>query len=107
MGKLGGGELNFSSDIDLIFAWPEHGATRGGRRELDNAQFFTRLGQRLIKALDQPTQDGFVYRVDMRLRPFGDSGPLVLSFAALEDYYRGAGAGLGTLRDGESADHGR
>lgn len=62
MGKLGGGELNFSSDIDLIFARPEHGATRGGRRELDNAQFFTRLGQRLIKALDQPTQDGFVYR---------------------------------------------
>lgn len=91
MGKLGGGELNFSSDIDLIFAWPEHGATRGGRRELDNAQFFTRLGQRLIKVLDQPTQDGFVYRVDMRLRPFGDSGPLVLSFAALEDYYQEQG----------------
>ncbi|WP_333854103.1 bifunctional [glutamate--ammonia ligase]-adenylyl-L-tyrosine phosphorylase/[glutamate--ammonia-ligase] adenylyltransferase [Leclercia sp.] len=91
MGKLGGGELNFSSDIDLIFAWPEKGATRGGRRELDNAQFFTRLGQRLIKALDQPTQDGFVYRVDMRLRPFGDSGPLVLSFAALEDYYQEQG----------------
>ncbi|MFB2932419.1 bifunctional [glutamate--ammonia ligase]-adenylyl-L-tyrosine phosphorylase/[glutamate--ammonia-ligase] adenylyltransferase, partial [Klebsiella pneumoniae] len=63
----------------------------GGRRELDNAQFFTRLGQRLIKALDQPTQDGFVYRVDMRLRPFGDSGPLVLSFAALEDYYQEQG----------------
>ncbi|MFV2738924.1 bifunctional glutamine synthetase adenylyltransferase/deadenyltransferase, partial [Escherichia coli] len=66
MGKLGGGELNFSSDIDLIFAWPEHGCTQGGRRELDNAQFFTRMGQRLIKVLDQPTQDGFVYRVDMR-----------------------------------------
>ncbi|EOY5421795.1 bifunctional [glutamate--ammonia ligase]-adenylyl-L-tyrosine phosphorylase/[glutamate--ammonia-ligase] adenylyltransferase [Cronobacter dublinensis] len=91
MGKLGGGELNFSSDIDLIFAWPESGSTQGGRRELDNAQFFTRLGQRLIKALDQPTQDGFVYRVDMRLRPFGDSGPLVLSFAALEDYYQEQG----------------
>ena len=91
MGKLGGGELNFSSDIDLIFAWPENGVTRGGRRELDNAQFFTRLGQRLIKVLDQPTQDGFVYRVDMRLRPFGDSGPLVLSFAALEDYYQEQG----------------
>ena len=91
MGKLGGGELNFSSDIDLIFAWPEHGSTQGGRRELDNAQFFTRLGQRLIKVLDQPTQDGFVYRVDMRLRPFGDSGPLVLSFAALEDYYQEQG----------------
>jgi glutamate-ammonia-ligase adenylyltransferase len=80
--------LRYRSD----FAWPEHGATRGGRRELDNAQFFTRLGQRLIKVLDQPTQDGFVYRVDMRLRPFGDSGPLVLSFAALEDYYQEQGA---------------
>ncbi|WP_425428579.1 bifunctional [glutamate--ammonia ligase]-adenylyl-L-tyrosine phosphorylase/[glutamate--ammonia-ligase] adenylyltransferase [Brenneria roseae] len=91
MGKLGGGELNFSSDIDLIFAYPENGQTQGGRRELDNAQFFTRLGQRLIKVLDQPTVDGFVYRVDMRLRPFGDSGPLVLSFAAMEDYYQEQG----------------
>lgn len=91
MGKLGGAELNFSSDIDLIFTWPENGTTTGGRRELDNAQFFTRLGQRLIKVLDQPTSDGFVYRVDMRLRPFGESGPLVLSFAALEDYYQEQG----------------
>lgn len=91
MGKLGGGELNFSSDIDLIFAWPENGVTQAGRRELDNAQFFTRLGQRLIKVLDQPTQDGFVYRVDIRLRPFGDSGPLVMSFAALEEYYQEQG----------------
>ncbi|WP_413726541.1 bifunctional [glutamate--ammonia ligase]-adenylyl-L-tyrosine phosphorylase/[glutamate--ammonia-ligase] adenylyltransferase [Sodalis sp. RH16] len=91
MGKLGGGELNFSSDIDLIFAYPENGHTRHGRRELDNAQFFTRLGQRLIKVLDQTTVDGFVYRVDMRLRPFGDSGPLVLSFSALEDYYQEQG----------------
>ncbi|MGE9550323.1 bifunctional [glutamate--ammonia ligase]-adenylyl-L-tyrosine phosphorylase/[glutamate--ammonia-ligase] adenylyltransferase [Erwinia amylovora] len=91
MGKLGGGELNFSSDIDLIFTWPENGSTTGGRRELDNAQFFTRLGQRLIKVLDQTTVEGFVYRVDMRLRPFGDSGPLVLSFAALEDYYQEQG----------------
>ncbi|MDU7869220.1 MAG: bifunctional [glutamate--ammonia ligase]-adenylyl-L-tyrosine phosphorylase/[glutamate--ammonia-ligase] adenylyltransferase, partial [Pantoea sp.] len=57
----------------------------------DNAQFFTRMGQRLIKVLDQPTMDGFVYRVDMRLRPFGDSGPLVMSFAALEDYYQEQG----------------
>jgi [glutamine synthetase] adenylyltransferase / [glutamine synthetase]-adenylyl-L-tyrosine phosphorylase len=91
MGKLGGGELNCSSDIDLIFAYPENGQTQGGRRQLDNALFFTRLGQRLIKALDQRTIDGFVYRVDMRLRPFGDSGPLVLSFAALEDYYQEQG----------------
>ncbi len=91
MGKLGGQELNFSSDIDLIFAYPENGVTQGGRREMDNAQFFTRLGQKLIKALDQQTVDGFVYRVDMRLRPFGDSGPLVFSFPALEDYYQEQG----------------
>ncbi|WVD68102.1 bifunctional [glutamate--ammonia ligase]-adenylyl-L-tyrosine phosphorylase/[glutamate--ammonia-ligase] adenylyltransferase [Orbus wheelerorum] len=91
MGKLGGMELNFSSDIDLIFTYPEHGITKGGRRELDNSIFFTRLGQRLIKALDQITQDGFVYRVDMRLRPLGDGGPLVLSFAAMEDYYQEQG----------------
>ncbi|MGF1859145.1 bifunctional [glutamate--ammonia ligase]-adenylyl-L-tyrosine phosphorylase/[glutamate--ammonia-ligase] adenylyltransferase [Photobacterium profundum] len=91
MGKLGGGELNFSSDIDLIFTYPENGETVGGRRSMANAQFFTRLGQRLIKALDQPTYDGFCYRVDMRLRPFGDSGPLVMSYAALEDYYQEQG----------------
>lgn len=91
MGKLGGHELNYSSDIDLIFVYPERGTTKGGRKELDNAQFFTRLGQRLIKVLDQITVDGFVYRVDMRLRPFGDSGPLVMSFSALEDYYQEQG----------------
>ncbi|CEE91415.1 adenylyl transferase for glutamine synthetase, regulates P-II (GlnB) and GlnK [Xenorhabdus nematophila str. Anatoliense] len=91
MGKLGGGELNFSSDIDLIFAYPENGVTQGGRREMDNSQFFTRLGQKLIKVLDQQTVEGFVYRVDMRLRPFGDSGPLVFSFSALEDYYQEQG----------------
>ncbi len=91
MGKLGGGELNFSSDIDLIFTYPENGETQGARRSLANAQFFTRLGQRLIKVLDQKTFDGFCYRVDLRLRPFGDSGPLVMSYAALEDYYQEQG----------------
>ncbi|NLS12329.1 bifunctional [glutamate--ammonia ligase]-adenylyl-L-tyrosine phosphorylase/[glutamate--ammonia-ligase] adenylyltransferase [Vibrio sp. SM6] len=91
MGKLGGGELNFSSDIDLIFTYPENGQTQGARRSIDNAQFFTRLGQRIIKALDAQTYDGFCYRVDMRLRPFGDSGPLVMSYAALEDYYQEQG----------------
>lgn len=91
MGKLGGGELNFSSDIDLIFTYPENGETQGARRSLANAQFFTRLGQRIIKALDQQTFDGFCYRVDLRLRPFGDSGPLVMSYAALEDYYQEQG----------------
>jgi len=91
MGKLGGGELNFSSDIDLIFTYPENGETQGQRRSISNAQFFTRLGQRIIKMLDQQTFDGFCYRVDMRLRPFGDSGPLVMSYAALEDYYQEQG----------------
>jgi glutamate-ammonia-ligase adenylyltransferase len=91
MGKLGGGELNFSSDIDLIFTYPENGETTGARRSIANAQFFTRLGQRVIKALDQHTFDGFCYRVDMRLRPFGESGPLVMSFSALEDYYQEQG----------------
>lgn len=91
MGKLGGAELNFSSDIDLIFTYPENGETQGTRRSIANAQFFTRLGQRIIKALDQQTFDGFCYRVDMRLRPFGDSGPLVMSYAALEDYYQEQG----------------
>ncbi|MGI5308997.1 bifunctional [glutamate--ammonia ligase]-adenylyl-L-tyrosine phosphorylase/[glutamate--ammonia-ligase] adenylyltransferase [Rheinheimera sp. WS51] len=91
MGKLGGKELNFSSDIDLIFTYPCHGETAGARRSIENQQFFTKLGQKLIAALHQVTADGFVYRVDMRLRPFGDSGPLVLSFAAMEDYYQEQG----------------
>ncbi|MGX9418474.1 bifunctional [glutamate--ammonia ligase]-adenylyl-L-tyrosine phosphorylase/[glutamate--ammonia-ligase] adenylyltransferase [Vibrio sp. WJH972] len=91
MGKLGGGELNFSSDIDLIFAYPENGETQGARRSISNPQFFTRLGQRIIKSLDKWTVDGFCYRVDMRLRPFGESGPLVMSFTAMEDYYQEQG----------------
>ncbi|RBW48114.1 bifunctional [glutamate--ammonia ligase]-adenylyl-L-tyrosine phosphorylase/[glutamate--ammonia-ligase] adenylyltransferase [Marinobacter sp. F3R11] len=91
MGKLGGRELNVSSDIDLIFAFPGNGETRGGPRSLDNQQFFIRLGQRLIQALDQITSDGFVFRVDMRLRPYGQSGALALSFAALETYYQDQG----------------
>jgi [glutamine synthetase] adenylyltransferase / [glutamine synthetase]-adenylyl-L-tyrosine phosphorylase len=86
MGKLGGRELNFSSDVDLIFAYPAAGST-DGESPLDNQQFFTRLGQRLIRALDENTADGFVFRVDMRLRPFGDPGPLVMDFDTLEDYY--------------------
>ncbi len=88
LGKLGGWELNFSSDVDLLFAYPEDGKTRGKRRRITNEEFFLRLGRRLIRALDARTEEGLVFRVDMRLRPFGDSGPLVLSFAALEEYYQ-------------------
>lgn len=86
MGKLGGQELNFSSDIDLIFAYPERGQTNGARK-VSNEEFFVRLGQAMNKSLVEVTDDGFVYRVDMRLRPFGDSGTLAVSFAALEHYY--------------------
>ena len=85
MGKLGGGELNFSSDVDLVLLFPEHGETDGARR-ISNEEFFTRLGQALVRALETPTPEGFVLRVDLRLRPFGDSGPLVASFASFEDY---------------------
>jgi glutamate-ammonia-ligase adenylyltransferase len=85
MGKLGGGELNFSSDVDLVLLFPEHGETIGAR-SIANEEFFTRLGQGLVRMLETPTQDGIVLRVDLRLRPFGDSGPLVASFASFEDY---------------------
>jgi glutamate-ammonia-ligase adenylyltransferase len=87
LGKLGGGELNFSSDIDLIFAFPAGGQT-DGERSLDNETYFTRLGRDLIRVLDEPTADGRVFRVDMRLRPFGASGPLAVSFNAMETYYQ-------------------
>ena len=85
MGKLGGGELNFSSDVDLVLLFPEHGETDGARG-ISNEEFFTRLGQALVRLLETATAEGFVLRVDLRLRPFGDSGPLVASFAAFEDY---------------------
>ncbi len=85
MGKLGGGELNFSSDIDLIFVFPEKGETAGPRR-IDNEDFFTRLGRLVIRILGEHTGNGIVFRVDMRLRPFGDSGPLTVSANFLDDY---------------------
>ncbi len=88
MGKLGANELNFSSDIDLIFAYPEDGETHGGRRTMSNQEFFIKLGQALIRALDANTAHGFVFRVDMRLRPFGESSALAVSFDAVEDYYQ-------------------
>jgi len=87
MGKLGAWELNLSSDIDLIFAYTEDGEVSGGAKPISHSEFFIRLGQSLITALDSQTADGFVFRVDMRLRPFGDGGALVSSFASLENYY--------------------
>ena len=87
MGKLGGHELNFSSDVDLIFCFPHNGTAEGPRREITNQAFFIRLGQALIASLQNLTADGMVFRVDMRLRPFGETGYLAVSFAAMEDYY--------------------
>ena len=91
MGKLGASELNLSSDVDLIFAYPEGGQTEGGRSSTSNQEYFVRLGQAVIRLLDARTADGFVFRVDMRLRPYGDSGALVGSYAALELYYQEQG----------------
>jgi glutamate-ammonia-ligase adenylyltransferase len=85
MGKLGGGELNVSSDVDLVFVYPEDGET-DGTRILANREFFDRLGRRVIGALNDVTPDGFVFRVDMRLRPYGESGPLTVPYPALEQY---------------------
>ncbi|MEE4145939.1 MAG: bifunctional [glutamate--ammonia ligase]-adenylyl-L-tyrosine phosphorylase/[glutamate--ammonia-ligase] adenylyltransferase, partial [Halieaceae bacterium] len=91
MGKLGARELNVSSDIDLIFAFPEAGETDHETKSISNEEFFTRVGRALIGLLDQVTVEGFVFRVDMRLRPYGDSGALVHNFAALEEYYQDQG----------------
>ncbi|TBR37781.1 bifunctional [glutamate--ammonia ligase]-adenylyl-L-tyrosine phosphorylase/[glutamate--ammonia-ligase] adenylyltransferase [Marinomonas agarivorans] len=91
MGKLGGGELNLSSDIDLIFAFREHGETTGGKKSISHQEYFTKIGQKLIQHLDRITVNGFVFRVDMRLRPYGQSGPLVANIDSLENYYQDQG----------------
>ena len=94
MGKLGGYELNASSDIDLIFAFEEDGETNGvaqGKSTLSNHEFFTRVAKKLIAAIDEITEDGFVFRVDMRLRPYGSEGPLACSLTMLEEYYQNQG----------------
>ncbi len=91
MGKLGARELNVSSDIDLIFAYPEAGYTNSEKRPISNEEFFIKVGQGVINALDQVTPEGFVFRVDMRLRPYGESGALVHNFTALEEYYQDQG----------------
>ena len=91
LGKLGARELNFSSDIDLVFAYPQAGNTRATKQSTGNEDFFSRLCRRLIKVIGQPTADGFVFRVDARLRPFGDSGPMTMDFDVMEQYYQQQG----------------
>lgn len=90
MGKLGGGELNVSSDVDLIFAYEAEGETQH-KKPMSNQDFFIRLAKKLIAAIDEITEDGFVFRVDMRLRPFGSEGVLVSDIDALEEYYQNNG----------------
>lgn len=90
LGKLGGGELNFSSDIDLVYAYPEGGESEGAR-PLAAEEYFARLGTRLAKLLDETTADGFCHRVDLRLRPFGNAGRVALSFAAMDQYFQREG----------------
>ena len=90
LGKLGGGELNFSSDIDLVYAYPRDGES-DGRRALEAEDYFARLGQRLAKLLDEVTADGFCHRVDLRLRPFGGAGRVAWSFAAMDGYFQREG----------------
>ena len=90
LGKLGGGELNFSSDVDLVYAYEEDGDS-DGPRVLAAADYFARLGQQLAKLLDEVTADGFCHRVDLRLRPFGTAGRLALSFNAMESYFQREG----------------
>jgi len=90
LGKFGGGELNLSSDIDIIFCYPQSGSC-DGRRGMANEQFFTRVARGVISSLSEHTGDGFCFRVDTRLRPFGDSGPLTSSLASLEQYYQREG----------------
>ena len=91
MGKLGGHELNFSSDIDLVFSYPDPGKTSGGPRSISNEEFFTRLARQYIKMLSTSTVDGPLFRVDMKLRPYGENGPLVMSFDNMEHYYQTQG----------------
>ncbi|HEY5802698.1 MAG TPA: bifunctional [glutamate--ammonia ligase]-adenylyl-L-tyrosine phosphorylase/[glutamate--ammonia-ligase] adenylyltransferase [Lysobacter sp.] len=90
LGKLGGEELNFSSDVDLVYAY-EHDGTSDGPRPLDAEHYFARLGQQLAKLLDEPTVDGFCHRVDLRLRPYGNAGRVAWSFNAMEQYFQREG----------------
>jgi [glutamine synthetase] adenylyltransferase / [glutamine synthetase]-adenylyl-L-tyrosine phosphorylase len=90
LGKLGGNELNFSSDVDLVYAFGERGESDGAR-SLEAETYFTRIGQRLAQLLSDITEDGFSHRVDLRLRPYGQSGRLAISSAAMEHYFQSEG----------------
>jgi len=91
MGKLGAQELNFSSDIDLIFMYSEDGETSGGTSSIGNAEYYHKLGERMIRALSEHTAEGSIFRVDMRLRPHGKNGPLAVDLDTALRYYEREG----------------
>ena len=91
MGKLGANELNFSSDIDLIFAYPDTGIACGRPKSVNSEEFFVRLCRKLVNVISETTLHGIVFRIDLGLRPFGKNGPIVMSFDAMEDYYQRQG----------------
>lgn len=88
MGKLGGREINYYSDLDLIFIYSSTGETRGGEKRISNHEFFTKLAQRIISFLSVRTRGGILYQIDTRLRPSGNAGPLVCSLSSFEEYHR-------------------
>lgn len=91
LGKLGAGELNFSSDVDLVFAFPEAGVTDNNKNSIPNEVFFSRLTRSFLKIFTGSTLSGILFRVDLRLRPYGENGPIVLSFNSMEEYYEAQG----------------
>ncbi|MDR3639190.1 MAG: bifunctional [glutamate--ammonia ligase]-adenylyl-L-tyrosine phosphorylase/[glutamate--ammonia-ligase] adenylyltransferase [Isosphaeraceae bacterium] len=88
LGKLGGRELNYHSDLDLVFLYESDGSTQGGEESVSNEQFATKVARRVVKALSSPSQGAPLYAVDVRLRPFGASGPLVVTLDTFRQYFQ-------------------
>uniref|UniRef100_A0A831XMJ6 Bifunctional [glutamate--ammonia ligase]-adenylyl-L-tyrosine phosphorylase/[glutamate--ammonia-ligase] adenylyltransferase n=1 Tax=Geobacter metallireducens TaxID=28232 RepID=A0A831XMJ6_GEOME len=87
MGKMGGNELNYHSDLDIIYIYDQQGET-DGEKQISNREYFAKLGQKIISILTTPTREGYVYKIDTRLRPSGNAGPLVTSLESFRTYHR-------------------
>ncbi len=87
MGKMGGMELNYHSDLDIIYIY-DHQGTTDGEKQVTNHEYFAKLGQKIISILTTPTREGYVYKIDTRLRPSGNAGPLVTSLESFKNYHR-------------------
>ncbi|AJE02030.1 bifunctional [glutamate--ammonia ligase]-adenylyl-L-tyrosine phosphorylase/[glutamate--ammonia-ligase] adenylyltransferase [Geobacter pickeringii] len=88
LGKMGGNELNYHSDLDIIYIYDHQGETDGGEKQISNREYFAKLGQKIISILTTPTREGYVYKIDTRLRPSGNAGPLVTSLESFRTYHR-------------------